>query len=236
MISIVTSYFQRQELWDRTLSTICDSRFNEWEIIIVDDASVPPLVCDDPRVKVIRIDPKDKWYHNPCIPYNIGFKEAKGDIIIIQNPECMHMGDVLEYASKNVKENSYIAFGCYAINKDETDALSVGRELFIGDYVFTTVTGNGWYNHPTHRPVGYHFCSAITRKDLKKVGGFDERYANGVAFDDDAFIRSIKRLNIKVSIPIEPFVVHQFHTHFTYDDSKVWRPLHAINCDLYNRT
>lgn len=236
MISIVLSYFQRQELWDRTLSTICNSKITNWEVIIVDDASVPPLVCTHPKVKIIRIDPKDKWYHNPCIPYNLGFKEAKGDIIIIQNPECMHAGDVLSYASSNVKDNVYIAFGCYAINLQETEGLEFGYSLNIGDYVFTTKTGNGWYNHPVHRPVGYHFCSAITRRDLDRVGGFDERYAHGVAFDDDAFIRSIKRLGMDVQIPTDPFVVHQFHTHFTYDDPKVWRPLHAINNDLYNRT
>lgn len=234
MVSIVLAFFQRQDQWNRTLESIKKSQVKDYEIIMVDDASDIPLVC--PEAKIIRIEPKDKWYHNPCIPYNIGFKQAKGDIVIIQNPECLHVGDVLKYAVDNVKENKYISFGCYAINTTQTDELRDGIFPAIGDYIFSTRHRNGWYNHPVHRPVGYHFCSAITKKDLYRVGGFDERYANGVAFDDDAFIRSIKRLGMEVEIPTDPFVIHQFHTHFAYDDPRVWRPLHEINQRLFGST
>lgn len=34
-----------------------------------------------------------------------------------------------------------------------------------------------WYNHSVTNPKGYHFCSAITRKNLYDLGGFDERFA-----------------------------------------------------------
>lgn len=233
-ISIVSAFFQRQDLWNRTLETIHKSSIKDYEIILIDDASEIPLVCDE--AKIIRIEPKDKWYHNPCIPFNMGFKEATGDIIIIQNPECMHMGDVLKYASENVHNGLYISFGCYAINQDETRSLAKLKPITIGNYMFSTKHRNGWYNHPIHRPVGYHFCSAITREDLDKVGGFDERYANGVAFDDDAFIREVKRKGISVQITTNPYVIHQFHTHFSYDDPNVWKPLHAINQSLYGST
>ena len=234
-ISVCMSFFQRQELYDRTLETIRKSKaYKDIEIIVADDASEPPL--QGREAKVITIQKKDKWYHNPCIPYNLTFKEAKGDIIIIQNPECMHVGDVLKYALDNVRDGVYVSFGCYAINDLQTRMLRMQRTPEIEDKKFDRQK-NGWYNHPVHRPVGYHFCSAITRNDLEKIGGgFDERYANGVAFDDDALIRSIRRAKIEVVIPINPFVIHQFHTHFTYDDPKVWMPLHSINQNLFNNT
>lgn len=215
------------------METIQKSRIKDYEVIIVDDASPNPVYC--PKAKIISIPKKDKWWHNPCIPYNMGFKEAKGDIILIQNPECMHVGDVLKHVTNVMRPNLYLSFACYAINEKQTNFLRMGRMPVIENRVFGK-DKNGWYNHPEHRPKAYHFCSAIMKADLDKIGGFDERYANGVAFDDDAFIRSIKRAGMDVEIPINPYVIHQFHTHFQYDDPKVWIPLHTINQNLFNNT
>lgn len=231
-ISIVMAYYNRQALLDRTMKSIEKSQIKDYEVIIVDDASDEPCVC--PQAKVLRIEPKDKWYHNPCIPYNKGFREATGDIVIIQNPECMHVGDILDYADKNARTNLYISFGCYAINPTETENLDNGILPEKINSTFVIDGRHGWYNHTTYRPKAYHFCSAIMRQDLVALGGFDERYANGVAFDDDAFIRSIKR-KMPVVIIDDPYVIHQYHHHFAYDDPKLWKPLHAINQTLYNR-
>jgi glycosyltransferase involved in cell wall biosynthesis len=231
-ISIVMAFYNRQKLLDRTMKSIEKSRVKNYEVIIVDDASDEPCVC--PQAKVLRIEPKDKWYHNPCIPYNRGFREATGDIVIIQNPECMHVGDILDYADKNAHTNLYISFGCYAINPTETENLDNGILPEKINSTFVIDGRHGWYNHTIYRPKAYHFCSAIMRQDLMALGGFDERYANGVAFDDDAFIRSIRR-KMPVVIVDDPYVIHQYHHHFAYDDPKLWKPLHAINQTLYNR-
>ena len=231
------AYYNRKNLLDKTIESIEKSNVKDYEIIVVDDASDIPLVCE--KAHVIRIEPKDKWYHNPCIPFNIGFRQAKGDIILIQNPECYHVGDILSYVENNIKENTYLTFGCYAINVMETEALHRGIMPRIGNYIFAKNSSikreyNGWYNHSVHRPVAYHFCSAITKSDMFALGGFDERYANGVAFDDNEFIRRIKRtMDVKIIHP--PFTIHQYHHHFQYEDIKVWRPLHAINQALFNR-
>jgi len=239
-ISIVMSYYNRKKLLDVTLSTIEKSSIKDYELIIVDDASDEPLVC--PQAKVIRIDKKDKWYHNPCIPYNIGFREAKGEIIVIQNPECLHVEDVLKHVYDNARKNLYLSYACYAINEKETKALyEHGTMPYMKSSVFESIglkpERNGWYNHERYRPVAYHFCSAILKEDLDRIGGgFDERYAHGVAFDDNEFIRRIKRNNLEVQIIRHPYVIHQYHSHFAYDDPKVWRPLYAINQRLFNTT
>jgi len=238
-ISIVMSYYNRQDLLDKTMESISQSSVQDFELVIVDDASDVPLMCDRADT-IIRIEPKDKWYHNPCIPFNKGLRAATGDVIVIQNPECYHVGDVLKYVKENIKSNVYLSFGCYAINVKETAQFHRGVFPKIGDYLFATNSKikreyNGWYNHVKHRPVAYHFCSAITREDSFALGGFDERYANGVAFDDNDLIRRIKRMGMEVKIIHPPYVIHQYHHHFQYEDPSVWRPLHAINQALFNR-
>ena len=230
MISICMAFYNRQALLDKTLESLHKSAIKDYELIIVDDASDVPLVCDE--AKIIRVDKKDKWYTCSAVAFNRAFREATGDIIIIQNPECYHVGDILSYVREHLRNNQYFSFACYAINNKETKDFHGGVMPTIQNKRIDD--GNGWYNHTKYRPVGYHFCSAIMRKDLDRIGGFDERYSRGVAFDDDAFIRTIKSKGMNVKIINSPYVIHQYHTHFEFEGNSRWRPLHARNQALYN--
>jgi GT2 family glycosyltransferase len=202
----------------------------DYELIIVDDASTIPLVCDE--AKIIRIEPDEKWYHNPCVPYNRAFKEAKGGIIIIQNPECYHVGDILAYARDRARKGLYLSFACYALSLYDTAAFRNGRWPVIHDRVFGRLGNNGWYNHRQHRPVGFHFCSAIMKEDLDAIGGFDERYAGGIGYDDDDLVKRIRKHGMRIDIVENPYVLHQFHEPMSYKVAGM-RELHQRNKQLY---
>lgn len=231
-ISIVMSYYNRKVLLDRTIDSIRRSEFKDIEIIIVDDASPEPLSCAD--VNVIRIEPKDKWWHNPCIPFNMGLKRATGDVIVIQNPECIHYGDVLSFVAESIKPKTYLSFACYAINQSQTEQLSLGVWPEIEDKTFSGKERNGYYNHSVFRPVGYHFCSAIMRHDLDKFGGFDPDYGMGISFDDDDFVYRVYNAGMNIKIIDNPFVMHQWHPPFTYKRDG-WQPLHERNKKLFEQ-
>jgi len=233
MISIVMTYYNRQTLLDKTLESIHRSAVKDYELIIVDDASDPALVCGE--AKIIRIEPQDKWWHNPCIPFNMGIREAKGEIIILQNPECYHIGDVLSYARDNITPNLYLSFACYAFNERETETFHTGAIPILENHTFRHPENNGWYNHSLYRRAKYHFCSAIMKDDMDKLGGFDERYAEGVSYDDDDLVKRIQKQGMRVNIVDNPYVIHQYHRPFSYmvDNMKM---LHARNKDLYYST
>ncbi len=234
-ISVVMSVWDREKLLNKTLESIEKSSIKDFELIIVDDASEVPIVC--PRAdKIIRIEKKDKWWYNPCIPYNKGFKEATGDVVIIQCPECYHVGDILSTVSDKIQTGTYLSFACYAINAVETVKFHNGIMPTIGNYVFSAnskrkLDYNGWFNHSKYRPMAYHFCSAIMKSDLDALGGFDERYAMGIAYDDDELIRRVKR-NMAVYMIDTPFVIHQYHPHMSYAYPNM-RQLHTKNKLLY---
>ena len=224
MISIVTAYYNRKQLFINTLKSINNSKIKDIEVIAVDDCSddehrLEDLINEYPFLRVIRLEKKNKWYINPCVPFNIGFKEAKGDIIVIQNPECLHIGDVLEYASK-INVNEYVSFGCYSVDKSITDKIN-GLIEFSDDEILNSFTlqqkrishdgDTGWYNHSIFRPTEFHFASVIHKSNLDKLNGFDERFAHGIAYDDNELLIRIKRLGLKVNIVDNPFVIHQWH-------------------------
>jgi len=217
MVSIVTAYHNRKDLFLKTLESINKSQYKDIEVIVVDDGSSNEHRLDDilPKysfLKLIRLENKDKWYVNPCVPYNIGFKEAKGDIIIIQNPECYHFHDVISYVVENLKKEEYFSFSCYSLDNSSTNNMD---STLNRDFIINKPIGhdgdNGWYNHSIYRPVGYHFCSAIHRDNLVDLGGFDERYADGIAFDDNELLVRINRKGLKLKIIDTHTVLHQWH-------------------------
>lgn len=228
-ISIVMTSYNRKEQTDYTLKTIEMSEYKNKEIIIIDDGSDEKLddivKKYDMDIKLFRIE--DNEFINPCIAYNIGFKYATGDVVIIQNAECCHIGDICSYVGKNISENNYLSFTCVNMGLQEyneqlykvynkLDDIS-GVKNYVKELEGIYREGNKsylfWYNHEIYRPESYHFLTAITKSDLNKVGGFDERYAFGSAYDDDALVEVIKKKNINIKfVGMEDvFVIHQWH-------------------------
>ncbi len=238
MISIVTAYHNRKKIFIKTLERFKKSSFTDFEVIAVDDCShederLEDLVDEFPFLKIVRLEKKDKWYVNPCVPFNVGFNHASGDKIIIQNPECLHSDDILNFVNENLIDNDYLSFACYSLSEIQTSAVLQLNDFksFINPSTYKKISvvndgDEGWYNHSLYRPKSYHFCTAITKKDLKELGGFDERFATGVAFDDDEFIHRIRlKLNVRF---IDDFVaLHLWH----YGNDKNATVTNRVNMD-----
>lgn len=224
MISVVTAYYNRKKLFNRTLKSMLPYYGKiDFEVIVVDDGSdeterLEDLQTDFPFLRVIRLEKQNKWYKNPCIPFNIGFEAVKGDKIIIQNPECYHFGAILEHVDAHLKENEYLSFGCFSMDKLNTDddALffdkkNISNLIENNNRSFTTDGDLGWYNHSKFRPEAFHFCAALMSTDLFDLGGFDERYAKGVGYDDDELIWRIKNKKMQIKFIDDQIVLHQNH-------------------------
>jgi GT2 family glycosyltransferase len=219
MISIVMAYYNRRRQFIQTLESILKySMQKDIELIVVDDASkeserLEDIVSFISWVKLIRLEPEYKSWTNPCIAYNVGFKEVKGNKVIIQNPECVHVGNILEYVENNLTDENYLTFSCLAVNENGT--------------------WKGWYNHPTIKPTNLHFCSAITKKNLDLLGGFDERFAHGLAYDDNEFLYRVKKSGLNVECIEQPFVRHQYHSKADHFANPNYRELIKRNKMIY---
>jgi len=242
MISIVTSYYNRKQLFVETLKSLRKSKIKDFEFIVVDDGSDPQHRLEDlqkkfPFLKIIRLEKKDKWYINPCVPFNIGIKAAKGDKIILQNPECLHVHDVLACVDEELNDSNYISMSCYAVDSGMNKLIPQHSALgnlpnLIKTFPQQRYTGYdtpGWYNHSIHRPLHFHFCSAITRNNMKKINGFDERLAYGIGYDDDEITLRIRMLGLDMVIKDDISVIHQYH-------SSLWEHPNAAHlCEMNRR-
>lgn len=230
MISVILAYCNRIVQLRYTLQTISLTKHRNFEIIIVDDFSEQSqrpeiLLPEFPQLNIRIIYMSDiyqsKWYINPCIPYNEGLRHSRGNKIILQNPECCHIGDILEYVENNLTENLYLSFHCFALNQSDTEKLQQGRYIEFNNLTAEETDGSCWYNHRTIRPTGYHFACAITKQKLLEINGFDENFAHGIGFDDDEILHRIIHI-CRVKFVESPMVIHQYHSnafsdHITVD-------------------
>jgi glycosyltransferase involved in cell wall biosynthesis len=224
-ISIVMGYYNRKEQLLFTLETIL-KQYNkhnfDLEIIIVDDASNDENKLEDImgnypfKIKLISIDKKDKNWINPVISYNLGIKNCSGDIIIFQNPEVCHLGDIIKHVLGNVNDTNYLVYSVLSLpsfvenNKLFNDYKNTEISQLISDYSKLLYT---WYIHPIHNNRRYHFLTAMTRNTLNKIGGFDPNFYDGYWYDDDDFRNRIEKVVNSITFPPESDMlgIHLFH-------------------------
>lgn len=259
MISIVCTYHNRKSQFITTLNTIKfqieNSDLEDVEVICVnhnsgEENNIDDLPKDFNFLKVINLNTDTK---NPCIPYNVGFSNAVGDKIIIQNAECCHIGNIIQKTSERLKEDNYLSFACFSTDlstanliKSITTPCSESSFETIKNKVYSLPqTGpgflsNSWYNHSIFSPKNLHFTTAITKNNLDKLKGFDERYAIGMDYDDNDFIMRVNRLNLEIVNIDDPFSVHLHHsssyTNFVIN-GKTYSPneLRSINLNVFNK-
>lgn len=222
MISIVATVHNRRMQLINTLNSIAFYYYDHdpIEVILVDDTDVEEESIDDLPfnypfpVHLIKVTNKD-WISSG-VSYNIGFKAISGGTVIIQNGECMHMGNILKYVKENSRSGLYLTFGAFSMKRSlgivdyakDRDSLIMS----VGTSPVTYPRGrHGWFNHTHFRPCKFHFCSAISRSDLEKISGFDERYADGYAHEDAEILVRIENAGIESVIIDDPFVIHQLH-------------------------
>lgn len=217
-IAIIMTCFNRQDLCENSINSILSYGYKELEIVVVDDASDEPFVYNHEKVHIVRVEKANKKWVSPVVTYNIGLNYAienlASDIIVLQNAESFHYGDILSHVNENLTCDDYFSYACMSVDESFGE-VSVTKISQICDKIQNAAFGNielGWYNHSVLYPRAYDFCSATYTENIKKLNGFDERFDKHVWYGDDNFAMRVKKLGLKVSIIDEPFVVHQWHS------------------------
>lgn len=194
------------------------------EIIIVDDGSTE-RVDDIQRlfpmltINLVIVKRSPKW-RGPTIAYNIGFNEVKGDVVLINCPECLHTGNVIDYVFTRFDKQMYISFSTYnapsfltkifaTVNWDNQAQVRLALQY---------IRGGWWRSHSTNYTL-IPFCAAINTEDLERLSGYDERFAAGIGYDDYDFTDRIKNLGLLSYLIDDPFVLHLDHPAPVYSNN-----------------
>lgn len=185
---------------------------DDYEVIIVVDFKNTPdermaLVgvirnFENEGMEIQAIESPFKDPYSPVRVLNYGVAHARGQYVIITNPECFHKDNVLKAFDKQVAGNRYVLCACHSVLD-----CSKGIKSYE-DFKYKT---DIWYQHTEHNPRNYHWCSCIDRDRYCQMGGFDEIYGLGIAYDDDDFLMTVKKENITIQPLDNAVVLHQDH-------------------------
>jgi hypothetical protein len=215
----------------KAMSFYMDMSSPDLELIIVDDASDEDKKAKDvlksmciPAI-VVNVPVEMKTWTNPSVPYNLGFAQATKEIVIIQNSECLPIGDVFENVRKEVTDHNYVVFQTYSTNQKQFQEITDISPIYTGEpgqdgrdwlhEVYMKIMpfeSRNWYHHLQHLPTWYHFTTAMTLENLRKLKGFNEVFANGYCFEDNEFLFRIRKMLTITDIPEnEAIIIHQWH-------------------------
>jgi glycosyltransferase involved in cell wall biosynthesis len=199
-ISIVMTASNRSKQTYYTLDSIARSTIRSVHLIIVDDSVHDPLTVERLRsypfyIDFIQINRANKYWHNPCVNYNIGFKFIKGSKVIIQNAEVCHIGDVCAHVSSKINDNEYHAFDVNSTLNFDCNEIIYNSSGTYEELITKSNIYQCWYQSQT-RNLYFHFLTALTRDTFNKIKEFSYDYAFGIAYDDCDLVLKIKSLGI----------------------------------------
>lgn len=170
-VSIVMCAYKRSALLRKTLESIHAQSYKDFEVLCVedgDDGGWTRGVCEEFGARYFqRKGRPDCPYSNPSIPWNIGIRNATGNVLILQNPECLHVTpDTIErlVAPHRETDRAVVFASVMALNYDGTP--------------------QQWYCHPIHSARPFFFCGSMRREVAHALRGFDEDF-QFYGFDDD---------------------------------------------------
>lgn len=231
LISICLAHYKRSDLLRRTLASIeYQSSKPSFEVVIVNDTDGDQDLVDVCKTYLykrnfggnIRLFNTGRAYkyRGPSPVWNAAVKQAKGEIIILQSPEVMHVGPLMFGLSEVVKARQgkpcYVAARCVESNKDDLDYLD---EFEPKCYLYPEMLNHmSWPHrqeycgHKMRNKQPFYFCAAMTRQNYIDIGGLDEAI-QFLAYDDDLFLYTIRKAGFEIVTPYDApyWALHLFH-------------------------
>lgn len=212
--SICIATYDKADLLAHTLVSIFRQRMEFCvEVIVVDDGSPGTAtreVCDRfPAVQYHRID-RAASFGNPCTARNVAYRAARGKVIIAQSDEVVHVTpDAIQRLVDDLRPGTFLLANVFALGPN-------GEKMME-------------YCGPT-RPKPFFFLGSLWRSDLYAVGGNDEDFACGPAYDDDWFADCLVH-----GLGLRPVGSTAIVGHHLYHEPRYGAVNAAASAELYAR-
>jgi glycosyltransferase involved in cell wall biosynthesis len=232
---IISACDKRIHLFTRSLDTWVSQSMpkNDFEIIVIDDAIREDLraLCqtrsqsDGLNIQFIRIDKTKSVIpiksFIPVLTNNVGFRHARGEVVVITGPETLQASSNLDIAwtLRDRKECAYglvfrASWGCtnyIAGGWNKIKSLPMAHLLQIPGAKEVCVT-------MLPHPPAYWYLMAVAKKHVDNIGGVDERFLGGICAEDDDFANRMRMSGIQPVFEHKMIGLHQDHSKEDLND------------------
>jgi glycosyltransferase involved in cell wall biosynthesis len=239
-LSVVLSIHNRLQLFRHGLFSFTQQTLptKDFELIVIDDMSTENIreYLNEWRKKLniryVRIDhtkhwlfhelnpnPSDNtfanWYHTPALSNNIGFKLARGEVLMITQPEIIQAPNNLMIGYADALTNHFIFGKTYLTDQRFTEWVNAAewKDLYYKELL--RVPGASHYHFP--RGVFYWYVAFLRTEHALKLNGVDEEYLRGVYAEDDNF-----RIRVQLSgiWPKDNWDIEGIHVDHSHESEK----------------
>ena len=171
MISIVVPTYNASKYIEKNIHNLLSNVPKNTEIIVVDDGSTDSTVSILKKIKNIKLIARK--HTSPAKVRNIGWRKAKGDIVVFLDSDCYITKNWLKEMIKHFKEKNVIAVSGVYLSK---------QNKLISRYIqYQIAYRQSKVKKYTDNLASYSL--AVRRESLVKVGGFPEVYKIASAED-----------------------------------------------------
>lgn len=164
LISIITPVYNCEKLLPKTIESVLNQTYSNWEMLLVDDCTpdssadlIKEYIKKDSRIKYFKLDKNS----GAAIARNVALKESKGRFIAYLDADDLWRPEKLEKQVKYMLENNY-AFTCTDYEKITEEGTSLNKIIKIPQ----KVTYNLFLRNTIIQTVGVMVDTKITGKDV----------------------------------------------------------------------
>ncbi len=226
LLSIIIPSYNHQQYIGEAIQSVINQRYQNWELIIVDDGSKDNSVAvisqfDDNRIRLIVQE--NQGAHNAI---NRGLEEAKGEYLAILNSDDVYEPDRFQIMVSKMENNPEVGFVCSYIRVIDSKGKDLGvkqgwknmepwlvphRELSFAatdDFKLNLIMGNF-----TSTTSNFLF----TRSLYEKIGGMRNLH---FAHDWDFALRMAEVTECKIID--KPLLRYRVHESNTISSDRKW--------------
>jgi GT2 family glycosyltransferase len=196
-VSVVIPVYNAEATLKECLTRLYESRFRDFETIIVDDGCTdqsPAIAAAFP----VRIVPTSGRV-GPAAARNLGARMAMGELLFFIDSDVMVRPDTLALVAESFEAGDVDGLcGVQAAQMRYTNIASQYKNLWMR-WTYLRQTGDV--------PLFYTTAAAIRREAFLRVGGFDQGYATPNV-EDTAFGQKLARLGVRVRVHPDLEVEH----------------------------
>lgn len=227
---IVTTYNKEREL-TLVLEAYRHQSFKDFELIVADDGSgeATKKVIEEARscsdFPIIHSWQEDDGFR-AARSRNLAVSKARGEILALTDGDCVPLPNYLETVKRTYRKSCYLAGERYLLKQEEASHIEKGKiSEGAGHYLKSLIPEreekrlaktrrkNRFYRtfRLKIRPTVMTCNFALSKEDLLKINGFDERYV-GWGHEDTDLGRRLRSLGIKSANELsEAKLIHLWH-------------------------
>jgi len=224
LISIIILNYNGGKFIEECIKSIMDSNYSSYEIILVDNNSDDNShkICKEKFPQIILIENKSNLGY--CEGNNIGIRKAKGEYLVILNPDTLVEKEWLGHLLNAYKKNGRGLYQPKLLAIDNRKRINtMGNMINLFGFGYSSKKGSEDDNSKTDiEQIGYASgaCLFILKKDLYEIGFFDSFL---FAYHDDLDLgwRAMQQ-NIKSFLVPKSIVYHAESFIFKWSKMKFY--------------